>query len=495
MVAVLTSVSPASLSPGPPGPVDADHTLYERVAAHVASLIDGQTLRAGDRIPSVRKLSEQQGVSVSTVLQAYLLLESRGLIETRPQSGHYVRARLGKLAAEPKMSRPSATATRPSVTDLVAKVYGATRDPAMVPLGAAYPGTDVLPVAKLQRIVASIARRHGEQSISYDAPPGTLALRRQIARRSLEWGCGFSPDDLVTTCGAMEALAISLHVVAAAGDVIAVESPTYYGVLQLIESLGMKALEIPTHPRDGMSIDALEEALRTTPIKAVLATPNFNNPLGGLMSDANKKRLVELLAKQGVPLIEDDIYGDLHFSEKRPRPAKAWDKHGLVLLCSSFSKTIAPGYRVGWAAPGRFRERFERMKFAYSVATATLPQLAVAAFLDEGGYDRHLRRMRRMFFEQVQRVSETVTACFPAGTRVARPAGGFVVWVELPRDVSALELHRLALARGISVAPGPIFSAKGRYESCIRLNCGNPWTERIARAIEDLGAIATRLAR
>jgi DNA-binding transcriptional MocR family regulator len=471
-----------------------DVTLYERVAAQITAMIDGQILRPGDRVPSVRKLSEQHGVSVSTVLHAYLILESRGVIEARPQSGHYVKPKLVALAAEPKMSKPSMTASRPSVTDLVGKVYGASRDPSIVPLGAAYPSAEVLPVSMLQRIAARVARERPRESVGYDAPPGNTALRRQIARRSMEWGGALSVDELVTTTGAMEALALALHAVAAAGDVIAIESPTYYGVLQLIESLGMKALEIPTHPRDGLSLDALEDAVAGGEVKAVLATPNFNNPLGSLMSDASKKRLVELLARREIPLIEDDIYGDLHFGPRRPRPAKVFDKHGLVLYCSSFSKTIAPGYRVGWAAPGRYRDRFERLKFAYSVASASLPQLAIAAFLEEGGYDRHVRRMRRMFAEQVTRTAEAIAASFPRNTRVTRPAGGFVLWVELPRSVSALELHRLALARGISVAPGPIFSAKQRYESFIRINCGNPWSERIARAIAEVGAIATRLA-
>lgn len=475
--------------------VAAEETLYERVATRLASMIDARTLRPGERLPSVRRLSAQQGVSVTTVLQAYELLESRGLIEARPQSGHYVRPRLVSLVAEPAMSRPPTTASRPTVSDLVAKVYGATRDPSIVPLGAAYPSEALLPTAKLQRIVAHVARKNGPSCVAYDAPPGTEALRRQIARRSLDWGCALSPEDLVTTSGAMEALALALHAVAAAGDVIAVESPTYYGVLQLIERLGMKALEIPMHPREGLNLDALEDAVRGGRVRAVIATPNFNNPLGSLMPDAAKKRMVQMLAAHDVPLIEDDLYGELHFGARRPRPAKAWDTRGMVLLCSSFSKTIAPGYRVGWAAPGKFRARFEQLKFAYSVATATLPQLAIATFLAEGGYDRHLRRLRSILADQVARTSEAIAAFFPRGTRITRPAGGFVLWVELPGGASALDVHRLALSRGISVAPGPIFSARQKYESFLRIHAGNPWSPRIEGAIRELGAISAKLAK
>jgi DNA-binding transcriptional MocR family regulator len=349
---------------------------------------------------------------------------------------------------------------------------------------------------KLNRILAQVARRAGGVGVSYDTPPGCPALRRQIARRSLEWGCALDPDAIVTTSGAMEAMHVALRAVARAGDTIAIESPAYYGVLQLIESLEMKALEIPAHPRDGLSLDALAAALRETRgIRACLATPNFNNPLGSLMPDAAKRRLVRLLAAHDVPLIEDDIYGDLYFGDARPRVVKSFDRDGLVLLCSSFSKTLAPGYRVGWvAAPPRYRERVERLKFMHSVATATLPQLAIAEFLQAGGYDRHLRALRRKLADQVRRTADALAEHFPRGTRISRPAGGFVLWVELPAGTSALELHRRALAHGISVAPGPIFSAKSRFANFIRVNCGYPFTDATTRAVATLGRECARLA-
>lgn len=469
-------------------------SLYENVAEEISSLIDRGRLRPGDRLPSVRRLSLQHGVSVSTSLQAYLLLENRGLIEARPQSGHYVRERRAPLP-EPHMTRASATATRVTVSDLVAEVYRSTNDPHLVPLGAAVPSPEILPTEKLNRMLSNIARTAGGMGVSYDPPPGYLPLRRQIARRSVGWGLALNADDLVTTIGAMEALHLCLRAAARAGDTIAVDSPTYYGVLQLIENLGMKVLEIPSHPRTGMDLDALGEALRHHKIKACLAVPNFSNPLGSLMPDEAKKQLVEMLARRDIPLIEDDIYGDLHFGEARPRPAKCFDREGLVMLCSSFSKTLAPGYRVGWVAPGRFRERVERLKFEQTIATPTLPQMAVTEFLENGGYDHHLRQMRRKLASQVQRMTEAIAEHFPAGTRVSRPLGGFVLWVELPPGTSALALHESALAQGISIAPGVIFSAKQRFSNCIRLHCGSPWSDTIARATRTLGRLAGALPR
>ncbi|MGH7768683.1 MAG: PLP-dependent aminotransferase family protein [Candidatus Binatia bacterium] len=476
-----------------PMPQEQRTYLYEQVVDRIVTLIDRGTFHPGDRVPSVRKLSTQFRVSISTVLQAYLLLEDRGFIEARPQSGFYVRLRLRELPPEPKPSNPHPSASQVGVAELVAKFLQAARNPEILPLGAAIPSTDLLPTKQLNRIMARVARRHGPQGMNYDFPPGNDALRRQVARRSLDWGCSLSPDDLVTTCGAMEALNLCLRAVAKPGDTIAIESPTFYGILQAIESLGMKALEIPTHPRDGVSLEALEHATKKHKVTACLLVPNFNNPLGSCMSDQNKKRLVAMLGRRQIPLIEDDIYGDLCFGMTRPKVAKAFDKEGLVLLCSSFSKTIAPGYRVGWTAPGRFKLRVEHLKSMNTAATATLPQMAVAEFLESGGYDRHLRRLRKALSVQIQQVTLAISQCFPKGTRVTRPAGGFVLWVELPKAVDSLELHRKALEKKISIAPGPMFSAKQKHRNFFRLSCGQPWSNKLEQALVTVGWLAGKV--
>lgn len=388
------------------------------------------------------------------------------------------------------MSNPSPSAVRVGVGELISKVFAAARNPDIVPLGAALPSPAVLPITRLNRALASVSRRSGSGGFEYDLPPGNEAIRRQVARRSLDWGCSLSHDEIVTTCGCMEALNLALRAVARHGDTIAIESPTYFGVLQVIESLGMKALEIPTHPRDGMSVEALSAALRKNKVSACMVVPNFQNPLGSCMPDASKKELVEILAEAEIPLIEDDIYGDLYFGSARPKVAKAFDKEGLVLLCSSFSKTLAPGYRVGWVAPGRFMAQVERLKFMNTVATPTLPQLAIAHYLQNGGYDRHLRKLRKFFSAQVQVMTQVIGKYFPEGTKVTRPSGGFVLWVELPKSVDSLELHRRALEEKISIAPGPLFSAKQKYLNFMRLSCGDPWSGRLEQALITLGRLA-----
>ena len=434
-------------------------TLHEQVAGKIEKLIFSGVLRPGDRAPSVRRTCAQHGVSLTTAVQAYRSLENRGLIEARPKSGFFVRSQLRERVLEPAVSRVAPSAAAVGVGNLQSRIFDAVRMPDVAPLGAAYPGAGNLPLKKLSRIMASVARSAGARGINYDMPPGSEQLRRQIARRSLDWGSTLSPDEIITTCGGTEALALCLRAVTKPGDVIAVESPTYFGMLQQIEELGLKALEIPMHPRDGMDLDALEQAVKSRRIAACLAVPNFNNPLGSLMPDDHKRRLVEILARRDIPLIEDDVNGELYHTEHRPRVARAYDKAGAVLLCGSFSKTLAPGYRVGWAAPGRYYDRVKSLKLTSTLATASLPQFAIAEFVANGGYDLHLRSLRRNFASQIRQMSEAVAEAFPASIKFTRPVGGFVLWVELPKTVSALRLHELALARKISIAPGPMFSA------------------------------------
>ena len=440
-------------------------------------------------MPSVRRICSQHRISLTTAVQAYRSLENRGLVEARPKSGFFVQVRTRRLASEPLVSTPGTTAISVDVGSLQSRIFDAARMPEIVPFGAAYPGAENLPVAKLSRIMAAMARDAGARGVNYDMPPGSEKLRREIARRSPDRGLSLSPDEIITTCGGTEALVLCLRAVAKAGDVVAVESPTYFGVLQMIEEMGLKALEIPMHPQHGMNLDALERALRGRRVAACLAVLNFSNPLGSLMPDENKQHLVKILAKRDVPLIEDDINGGLYHRGERPHTAKAFDKKGQVMLCGSFSKTLAPGYRVGWVAPGRYYEKVKALKLTSTLATASLPQLAIAEFMANGSYDHHLRGLRSRFAEQIRQVSEAVIHAFPSGIKLTRPSGGFVLWIELPKKVSALKLHEHALAEKISIAPGPMFSASRGFRNFIRINCGHPWSKRMEQAIAVLGQL------
>lgn len=465
---------------------------YELLADELAAAIASGQLRPGDRLPSVREASRARGVSPSTVFEAYYLLEARGLVEARPRSGYFV-SHAPPAHAEPAASVPLAQERSVAVSELVFQVLGLARDRSVVPLGSAFPSPALFPLPRLALALGKAARGLDPWRSVEDLSPGSAELRRQIGLRYLGAGCKVAADELVVTNGAMEALNLCLEVVTQPGDLVAIESPTFYGALQALERRGLKAVEVATHARTGIDVAALAAVLDRHPVKACWLMPNFQNPLGSLMPDAAKAELVALLARRQVPLIEDDVYGELYFGP-RPRPAKAWDEAGLVLHCSSFSKSLAPGYRVGWAAAGRFAREVGRRKLMSSLATPVPLQEGLSEYLQRGGYDRHLRQLRQALLQQRQAVLRAVAKHFPAGTRVTQPEGGYFMWAELPAGVDALELHRLAASQGIGIAPGHLFSADSRYSHHLRLNFGHPDHAGVEAALKTVGQIARALA-
>lgn len=467
---------------------------YNELAERISDLIRHGTYPPGERIPSVRQMSQQQNLSISTVLQAYALLERQGLIVARPQSGYYVRARVEERLPEPETSSPQLDPSHVSLHDLVMMLMRDSADPNLAQLGAALPHLDPRLIQTINRTMTKIIRQQGVDAHQYQFPPGFDALRVQIARRTVNAGCSLSPAEILITCGGTEAIDFSLHAVCRPGDIVAIESPSYFGMLQTLEAHGLRALEIPTHPRDGISLEALEFAIEHNRIRAVVVISNFNNPLGSKIPDERKKDLVELLAKHEIPLIENDVCGELYFGEKRPLVCKAFDTKGLVILLSSFSKDISPGLRLGWVAAGRYSSEMEWLKFTLSASSPTLSQMAVAEFLEGGGYDQHLRRIRREYAHNVALMSDAVMRHFPEGTRLTRPSGGFILWVQMPENVDSLELYKLALQSGITLAPGHVFSATSQFSNFIRLNAAvfNYATER---ALERLGQMIKDMAK
>jgi DNA-binding transcriptional MocR family regulator len=465
---------------------------YEAIADELAASISAGQLRPGDRLPSVREASRDRGVSPATVFQAYYRLEARGLIEARPRSGYFV-SQTAIQHPEPGASEPATLERQVEVSELVFHVLGLTRNRAVVPLGSAFPSPMLFPRDKLAQALGRAARHLDPWRSVEDLSPGSTELRHQIALRYLSSGCRVDVDELVITNGAMEALNLCLEAVTRPGDLVAIESPTFYGALQALERRGLKAIEVATHARTGIDVEALAAILDRHPVKVCWLMPNFQNPLGSLMPDAAKAALVALLARHGIPLIEDDVYGELYFGA-RPRPAKAWDKAGLVMHCSSFSKSLAPGYRVGWAAAGRFAREVGRRKLMSSLATPATMQEGLSDYLRHGGYDRHLRQLRQALMTNRQAVLRVIAKCFPAGTRVTQPAGGYFVWVELPAGIDAIELHRLAVSHDISIAPGQLFSADHRFNHHLRINFGHPDNGAVLPALKVIGQIAGTLA-
>jgi DNA-binding transcriptional MocR family regulator len=463
--------------------------LYMRLAHAIEHQISSGALRVGDRLPSIRKLQKEQGVSVSTILQAYFWLENRGCIEAKPQSGFYVRLPYPRMPREPEFRRTTSKPTELGMSKALVEIINAAHAPDNIPFAVSTLQADMFPNAKINQILRKTIQREPAHSGRYIMPPGHPGLRRQIARRSLAMGCSFSPDDILITCGGMEGLNLALRAVAKGGDVVAIESPTYFGVLQVIESLGMKAIEIPTHPREGMDLEALDHAITKHSVKAVLTMANGHNPLGLVLSDTRKRELVELITRHEVALIEDDVYGDISYNDVRPRCLKAYDTNDLVITVSSFSKILGGGYRVGWIHGARFRKEVAELKFINTLSSPSLAQMVIAEFIESGGYERSLRKLRSTISDQVHNVRQAVARHFPEETRVSNPSAGYSLWIELPKHVDSLQLYRTALQHRIGVLPGSIFSASRNFNNYIRLSCGFPLTADVERAIQTLGRL------
>ncbi len=489
MIETITPPKPRSATKGN-ARVSANGTsrsLYAELADSLQILIEQGTLRPGHRVPSVRIMSRQRDVSIATVLQAYTVLENRGYLEARPQSGYYVRPRPPSFAPEPRMAKPMAKPAYVGVNDLTAEVLEFAMKSDYVPFGSACPHHSLFPTKKLARILGSVARRDPSLLGRSGMNTGFEPLTREIARRYLQAGVPIAHDELLITTGCTEALNLCLRAVTKPGDTIAIETPAYFGFLEIIQSLNLRALEIPTSSREGICLNELRDAIVANDVKAVMIMPNFHNPLGSLMPDEKKQKLYDLLGEFDLPVIEDDIYGDTHFGDTRPKPLKAWDTDGRVMLCSSFGKTLAPGFHVGWTAPGRYIERVRRLKFTNTMGTPVVLQKTLAEFLRDGGYDHHLRSLRRAYHQHLHLFLRGMQKYFPEGTRYSRPQGGNFIWIELPAKVDALRLRRDALKRKINTAPGNLFSVKDRYRHCLRISCSVPWSDEIEAALRTLG--------
>lgn len=467
-------------------------TLYLQIAERLAQAIRSGTLARGTRIPSVRELARQQGVSPSTAVQAYRTLEDARLIEARPRSGYYVAGRPARLP-EPVPSAPPVSSVEVDVSSLADEVLKRARSPYHVSFGAVCPTADLFLQERVQRAVSRAARRHRASVCTYPIGPGHLDLRRAIARHALGLGCQLDAREVLVTNSCLESISLCLRAVTRPGDVVALESPTHFSFLEILQSLHLRALEIPTHPRTGLSLDALQLAFDTQPVKAVLAVPTLSNPLGSCMTLPDRRRLAQMVSQRGIPLIEDVIYNMLAERDDMRRAVKSFDGSGNVMICSAFSKTVAPGLRLGWVEAGRWSAEVRRLKAVQSGAHTELIELAMADVLSQPGHESAYRQMRTTIAARIDAARGLIAESFPKGTRVTDPAGGFILWVELPGGLDSMALFQACLERQIAIAPGTMFSATDRFRHCIRLGLGGRWDATQQAALRQVGTIAQRL--
>ncbi|WP_342627338.1 PLP-dependent aminotransferase family protein [Nguyenibacter vanlangensis] len=468
-----------------------DLPLYRSVARRLSEGIKQAGLNPGARLPSVRTLAKQYNVSHLTAVQALQSLESEGLIFARPRSGYYV--------ATPELQGPKRRVKviwpnplpelDPQARDHLAMV-GA---PCAARLDLAVGEPELYPVKRFNVILRRLAYQQPSLVSEHTRGMGNLGLRLTVAQQALQYACELDPDELVVTNGCVEALNLALRAVTKPGDIIAVETPTYFALLQMLRALELIPLPIPCAAPNGMDIEILRKKIKFVPIKAVVTIANGNNPVGTVASDENKRGLVRLLSDLNIPLIEDDIFGDVCFQEGRPRPVKSFDRTGGVILCSGYSKSLCPGLRVGWVAGGKYAERIKLLKYTTSMATAELQQAVVKEMLSSGSYTKHLRVLRRDLLGHQKMLREWVLESFPKGTEISEPAGGFVLWVRLPqRDgmkVTSRALFAPAREEGIGFAPGHLFGVTGEFDEYLRLNSGCRLTPMLQSSVSRLGQL------
>lgn len=458
---------------------------FEELARELARQIELGVFRPGDRLPSVRQLRSERGVSMTTASEALAELERRGLAESRPRSGSYVRASARRLPTPPRPSVDPGLrgVTLPAIAD---RFVAASAEPGVVPLGGAVVAPELLPSKVLARLARIELRRRDRVFGLYGPPGGDPGLRRALARLAREWGLGVGPEDVVITAGCMDAIRLALLATVEADAVIALESPTFFGFLRLVRDLGHPVVEIPVDPVEGLDLDALEAACARHPIRALILTPTLQNPTGATLSQANRRRLVELAAANGFVVLEDDVYA--HLADEAQPPVLAADPRGPVVLCGSLSKVVSPGLRVGYAISPRFAGALARHKLSGTICSPALNQRVLRAFLDEGRLSRHARGLRSRVDRQRAALASAVASAFPDGA-LTHPAGGFLLWLHLGAGADAMALYHKAIEAGISILPGPLCSASEGCGEFVRLSAGYPFSDAHADAVERLATL------
>lgn len=460
--------------------------LYQELIIYLEKQIKDGHLGSGSRMPSIRKLCHSHNISKSTVLSAYGYLESQGMIESRPRSGYFVRTSLaGSIRKTENFNDQS---TKPALV---------TPDQFVIHLmerGAAFDliqsNSNEEDNVELRRCLARAYRAQSSKEQSYyDSPQGLIGLRAEISRRQTIQGTPLESQDITITSGCQNSLLIALMATTNPGDIVAVESPGFYGSIQLAQALGLKILEIPSDPSGGIGIEATTNALDTWNVKALIISPNFSTPTGSCLSDADKRALLALCTQHHVTIIEDDIYSELSFELNRPRTLYSMDTTGEVILCSSFSKSLSRDLRIGWIASSKHKEAIRRLKVVTTLSVSKTTQGALADYMSRGLFERHIRKKRILLAKQCNQLQQLLLNKLPEGTSWATPKGGLSLWLILPEHINTTSLYSKALEQGITITPGILFSTQNKYQNCLRISFAHQWIAERVRALEILGGL------
>lgn len=462
---------------------------YELVASDLSQKILAGTFQSRQKLPSVRKLCDEYEVSLSTIVSALNILEGQQLIEARERSGYFILFEEKIDIPLPRVNAFLEEPTKVSNKALALDLTKSSNSPSIYSMGIAVPDSSFLPSEQIDKVYRKVLRQN-QASLNTYQTPGVAVLRQQLALYSHKIGFAADPDEIVVTSGCQEAILMTLKAITKPGDTVAIETPTYPGFWQICDLLSLEILEIPTHPSRGISLGALELAVERWDVKALLLSSNFSNPTGNLMSDEKKEDIVKFCTKKDIYIIEDDVYGDLSFDHYyRPKPLKAFDTEDKVIYCSSISKTVSPGLRVGWVINAKLFSEIEYSKYVSNLSTASTPQFVVAEYLKSGNHDKFLHNVRARYSVQMRQIIQRIHELFPEGTRVTQPLGGFILWLEFPSHVDTVSLLETAIHQGVSFTPGILFSPKSKYTNCLRLNCAKQWDSSWDEALKTLAKI------
>ena len=461
-----------------------DLPKYQALENTLRKSIEGGRWRPGERVPSIRELCSHYGYSKITVQHALQRLEAQGLIQARERSGFFVS--LGRSEFEPPRQAAMPAAPQPvSVSQVFQDIM--TRSAAFDLLPDLHSDEPPPGIIQLNRSIGRALRRQSASFQYYDEPAGDQALRTQLALRAAKRGWTVEANQFCVTSGCQQSLFLALMAVCKSGDVVAVEAPGFYGVLQLLEQLELRVIEIPASPTTGMDVRALEESLQVWDIKACVVSPSFATPTGAVMPSENRRRLLELAERHDLAIIEDDIYGESGWFNT-PDSLKAIDECDRVIHCSSFSKVLSRDLRLGWVSAGRWHRNILQLKLTTQLASSRFLQQGVAHFLAEGGYASYLRRYRQRLRLQRDRLLDLL-GNWPVPLKATAPQGGLALWVELPPEVDTLSLYAKTLKEGIVITPGSLFSVSGKFSNCLRISFAHPWNEARTDALQRLPAL------
>jgi DNA-binding transcriptional MocR family regulator len=465
--------------------------LYQQMALRMAQMVASGALKVGQRLPSVRDSAVQNGVSVSTVVQAFGYLEEHGLVLPRPKAGYFVASASKARAAELVRKLHQ----QPAVTKALAGTLPAVPSSKTLASFAGYSpkDADFFDTDRIRMALSRATRLKRDTLIEYTSSAGTSALRDAVALRALHLGCALRGEDIVITAGCIHAISLCLQAVTQPGDLVAVESPTFFGFLDLLASMRLKTIAIPTDPRTGVSLPALQLALQTQPIRAVLLVPTLSNPQGAVMPLTQKRILAQLVTQHQVPLIEDVVFNDLLASDARRKAVKAFDTQGWVMTCGSFSKTVSPGIRLGWVEAGRWSQTVATLKRVQGASTNAVLEYALADLLTQGNYEAHLRRLCLQMKQRLGQARRLIHAHFPKATRVYDPPAGYTLWLELPKHMDTMVLFSRCKQRGILVGPGQLFCGSHQYQHFLRLSFAGAWGTVEQNALMEVGQLAHAL--